>query len=180
VEAGLIGEIGGYAALGVYALTFIVSAIFAVRIFRNDAEDKLDRLLFDALLVTTAVMFLYPPLPQYVLLLLPFVLFAMISDRRYKTPLIILMIGMTIITLAGGPMNLVSVAAFSDLISLDWVMHAIEVCTAPFFGFESVSVIGFAGYILQYTAILLFLWVRFGEEIKERIARGRTKPASIP
>jgi hypothetical protein len=167
----MIGKIGGYAAPGVYAVTFAVSAIFAMRIFRNKDNDKLDRILLDALLVTTAVMFLYPPLPQYVLLLLPFILFAMTSERRYRIPCALLMIGTTIASISGGPMDLVSVAAYTDLIDMGSVLRAIEICTTPFLGFESIALIGYVGYGIQYAAIISLLWIRFEEAIRKRIAK---------
>jgi len=174
VDSGVIGKIGGYAALVVYALTLIVSAILAKRLLRNDGETGLDRRFLDALMVTTAVMFLYPPLPQYVLLLLPFILFAMIYETRYRIPCILLMIGTTVASVAGGPMNLVSVAAYTNILGLGPVMRAVGICTSPFLGFEAISIVGLAGYVLQYAGILFVLWIRFGEDIKRKVSRERS------
>ncbi|AIZ57017.1 hypothetical protein Mpt1_c11550 [Candidatus Methanoplasma termitum] len=177
ISTGMVGRLGGYAAPVVYVITIVVSAIFALRIIRNRTMANMDGLLFDALLVTAAVMFLYPPQPHYLLLLLPFVIFAMLSDRRYRAPLILLMIGATTAAVAGGPMDLLSIAGFTDLFGLDSMVHAVEVYSSPLFGIgiiSGINLVAGAGYVLQYISILFILWVRFGEEIKRRIMKKST------
>jgi len=166
-----IGAAAGYAALGVYVIAILVSVFFALRIMRNDDPESSDGLLFDALLITTAVMFLYPPLPQYVLLLLPFVIFVFMRDRRYMIPLMLLMIGTSVAALAGGPANLVAIAAYTNLLDLGSVMGVIGSYTGPFMGSSPLMLIGFTGSAIQYAGILTVLWVRFGERIKEAVRR---------
>jgi 4-amino-4-deoxy-L-arabinose transferase-like glycosyltransferase len=168
---GLVGKIGGYVAPAIYVITFIVSGLLALRIVRNKDGGKLDGMMFDAFLITTAVMFLYPPLPQYILLLFPFILFALTSNKRYKLPIALLMIGTAIVTLSGGPMDLTTVSGFTDLLDINSIMHAVEIANTQIFGFEAIMLVGFVGYIMQYAAILLVLWVRFSDEIKRRFTK---------
>ena len=178
VGSTTVGMLGGYAALCVYVIAITVSILFARRIKNNDDEERSDSLLFDALLVTTAVMFLYPPLPQYVLLLLPFVLFAMVSDARYRIPCCLLMVGTTIVTLSGGPMNLVAVAAYTGMMDLSSIMDMVRSVTSPFMGYSPSDIVAFAGYVIQYIGILAVLWLRFGKRIKDAIHRQTVKEVS--
>ena len=175
-----VGAIGGYAAILVYIAAIAVSIFFALRIKNNTDEKRSDALLFDALLVTTAVMFLYPPLPQYVLLLFPFVIFAMMHfDRRYRIPCVLLMIGTSIAALAGGPTDLVAVAAYTDLLNLDSVMGIIQGYTDPFMGSSPMMLIGLIGFAIQYIGILAVMWVRFGEAIKEFVRKRTHKEDAV-
>jgi hypothetical protein len=169
-----VGAFGGYAAIIVYIAALVISIIFALRIKNNSDKTKTDTLLFDALLVTTAIMFVYPPLPQYVLLLFPFVILAFMHDRRYKIPLILLMIGTSIAALAGGPTDLVAVAAYTEMMSLDNLMGIINGYTTPY-GLSPMNIIGFIGFAIQYAGILFVLWTRFGEKIKEMFRKARKK-----
>lgn len=163
-----IGSIGGYVAVIINILALAVSAVFAMRIKRKG--DTSDRLLFDAMLVTTAVMFLYPPLPQYVLMLLPFILFAMLYNKRYWIPCCILFIGTSMASLAGGFTDLVAIAAFTDLMDLDSLMGIINGYTTPYSG-SPMMIIGTLGSVIQYIGILSVLWIRYGERIKGMLRR---------
>jgi len=171
VGTSAIAAIGGYVAILAYIAAAIVSILLALRIKNNTDKERSDSMLFDALLVTTAVLFLYPPLPQYVLLLLPFVIFAFMKDARYKLPLILLMIGTTIVTIAGGPMNLAALAAYTDLIDMGSVMGMVRAVNSTFLGFTTIQIFGFIGYAIQYIGILSVLWIRFGERIKETVRK---------
>ncbi|MDR2866988.1 MAG: glycosyltransferase 87 family protein [Methanomassiliicoccaceae archaeon] len=170
-----IGAVAGYIALGIYALAIATSLIFALRIKGNKDPVKLDGMLFDALLVTVAVMFLYPPLPQYVLLLLPFLIFMLMKDGRYKLPCIVLMIGTSVAVLAGGPTDLVAIAAYTDMLDIGSLMGIIDGYTG---GINAMMLIGLVGSAVQYIGILLILWVRFGKKIKE-FAHRRTLKETV-
>ena len=172
--AEALGAISGYAALIIYILALAVSIYCAMLINKNEKED-LDMKLMDASLIIVTVLFLFPPLPQYVLLLLPFLLFAMAFDKRYLTPCILLFIGTTISAIAGGPTDLVSIAVFTDLIPLDPLLGIIEGYTAPVFGGSPLILVGYFGSAIQYAGILFVLWIRFGDRI--RAARTERKAA---
>ena len=161
-----LGAVAGYAALFAYVLALIVSVIFALRIKRNDNREISDRLLFDALLIVTAVMFLYPALPQYILFILPLVLFAMAYDKRYTLSCYLLMIGTSIYVLAGGPTDLVAVAAYTDILNMDSLMGVIEAYIGPLLGTSLLQLIALIGAAIQYIGVLCILWTRFGERIK--------------
>jgi len=175
-----IGVVSGYAALLIYVAALIVSILFAMRISRNGDENRTDSLFLDALLITTVVMFLFPPLPQYVLLLLPFVLFAMTTDIRYRIPCILLFIGTSVASLAGGPTDLVAAAAYTNLIDLDSLIGIIQGYTAPMLGSSPLLLVGYVGYAIQYVGILCVLWVRFGEKIKRKILGRRSREERTP
>jgi Predicted integral membrane protein len=170
-----LGVISGYAALIINILALAVAIYCAMLIERSEGKD-LDMRFMDAALIIIAVLFLYPPLPQYVLLLLPFLLFAMAFEKRYILPCILLFIGTTISAIAGGPTDLVSIAVFTDLISLDPLLGIIDGYTAPIFGDSPLILIGYVGSAIQYAGILFVLWVRFGDRMKAVVAERKVSP----
>jgi hypothetical protein len=160
----VLQQIAGYAAMLVYVLAIAVSVFFAIRIMKNRDKKRTDGLLFDALFVTVTALFVYPPLPHYVLLLLPFMIFAMISDRRYMIPCCLLMIGTTAAILARIPEAFIAVAAYTDIMRIDSLIGVMN-------WYSAGPIIGYAASAVQYAGILYVLWLRFGKDLLHRRKR---------
>jgi uncharacterized membrane protein YhdT len=167
-----LASFGGYVALLAYIAAAVVAVILALRIKNDRNKEGLDALLFDSLQILTVVMFLHPPLPQYVLLLLPFLLFAMTSEPRYRTACYLLMIGTTLVTLVGWPMNLAALTFHTGMLDTGLWTDMVNGIMTPVFGHPITDYLGTIGYVTQYLGILYAGWVRFGEDIK-RILRER-------
>jgi len=114
-------------------------------------------------------------LPQYILFLLPLVLFAMAYDKRYILSCCLLMVGTSIYVLAGGPTDMVAIAAYTDILSLDSLMGVIEAYIGPLFGISILHLIAFTGAAIQYIGIVSILWIRFGERIKGLLKKNTDK-----
>jgi len=176
VGSSAIMQIGGYIAIAVFASVLLIYTLYAAKISKIQDVNELNRKMFDAFLIIIATLFLYPPLPQYVLLLLPFLIFAtIVSDKRYIIPLVFLMIGTTMAAFNGGPINLSAVANFTDVLDLNSLIGVINGYIEPVFGTPLPVVVGLLGSTIQYIGILLVLWVRFGYKVKNIIFKNRDK-----
>ncbi|MCL2143087.1 MAG: glycosyltransferase 87 family protein [Methanomassiliicoccaceae archaeon] len=168
---GVIGVIAAYAALIVYAFVIVIVIILAMRMSKITDGEKLDSALFDTLLIAMAAIFIYPPTPQYILLLLPFVIIALIRDRRYLIPYCLLTVGAAVASVSGWPLGLASVAAHMDIINMGSLIDLIQSYTSPLIGISMMEIVSLVGLAVQYAGVLLVLWVRFGERIKTAIRR---------
>ena len=93
--------------------------------FKDDSDDKA---LFTALMLTSAFLFIWMPLPQYPVTIIPMmVLFIVMVDRRYLVPFIMFATCMSLYELAmGGITALFSVASFTDLLSMDLMLDMLD------------------------------------------------------
>ena len=166
---GVGGDIITYATIAVYAAILSMTLIIAYRMSRGNDSDP-DGTLLTMLMVSASVLFLYPSTPQYILLLAPFLIMQMVlTDRRYRIPYIVLAIGTTMFALGGNATFLLSVAGFTDLVSMDTVLAGTDWFLTPgWFGIAPVNVIYYGGGILQYigTILTLAVYVRIHSEGK--------------
>ena len=169
--SSIVGTIGGYVAVVAYALALLIAVLYAKKLIKLENKGDLDKKMLDAMFVIVTILFIYPPLPQYILLLLPFLIFMAVSNKRYMLPLILLMIGTTLATAQGGPIDLVAIGAFTDILSLDSLLPMIDAYTTPIFGIPLIKIVGGIGLVIQYAGILTILWIRFEDDIRKFIAK---------
>ena len=177
--AGIIGTIGAYAALIVYAVVIVISVILALRMKNITDREKLDTALFDTLLIAMAAIFIYPPTPQYILLLLPLVIIALNHNRRYIIPYCLLTVGAAVASVSGWPLGLASVAVHTDIIDLGALIGIIQGYTSPLIGISAMEIVSLAGLAVQYIGVLYILWIRFGERIKDAVRNRTARKSSV-
>lgn len=126
------------------------------------AEGDLDGRLLTAVLVVLTLMFLYPPTPQYLVLLMPFLIaYVVIKDRSFRRPLAVISIGATGYILANGFSLLLSLACGTDLMSVDTVVSLAHAYRPYWY------VLYYGSAVVQYLGIL---WLAYSE-IKGRVMR---------
>ena len=122
----LIGIITGYLPLVFYTFCIFVSILLAIRLSKKD-KDKVDDYLFKYLLFMAAFIFLFPPTPQYLVLLIPFLaIYISIWDQRFKWGWLIISVGGLLFVLAGNYVLLLSLGAFTDMMSLEQIMSGVQ------------------------------------------------------
>jgi Na+/melibiose symporter-like transporter len=147
----------------------IISAIAAHYIYKADTEKRSDY-FFASCLVVITVLFIYPfPLPQYTLLLLAFLIFAVIHDRRYLIPWTMISVAAGIYAMTAGPIDLLSVASFTDILNIDSVMQMISQYQTYIFGDTRMGWIYFICKYAQLIGILSILWLMFGKIVKRHV-----------
>jgi hypothetical protein len=163
----LVGIIAQVAAL--------IFAIYLAYRYTKREEDR-GRRFFQYALLSVAAAFLWVPMPQYLILLIPFVVFhAVLYDGRYITSWILISAGAVLfIAMVEGPLAMLqSLATSTDLMNADslisYLTHYISSHRIGMYSLVQVipSVIGAA---LQFTGVaLLFLFwhKKFGRDVYE-------------
>jgi hypothetical protein len=155
-----LGVIETVATVVLYSFIIVVSAYLAFRLYRS--KEDVDVCLFRYILMTLAILFLYPALPQYIVLIVPMLAYAIVvSNRRYLTPWVVLSIGTTLYAMSSTFSMLLSVGAFTNIVSLDWVVSMIEWMQTETFGIVNMDYLMYGGGIIQYIGILLILWTNW-------------------
>ncbi len=134
-----------------YALLLEVFIAYRI-LFSNDTDEKA---IFSGLMLTSLVIFLWPPLPQYVLVSLPFIiLYATVYENRLIKPCIVMMCLMTLMDVPGYFTALQTVAYYVPGLSFDIILEPISFFTITTFGFENIV---YAVVLFGVLAYLSFL-----------------------
>ncbi len=140
------------------ALSFFIAYRFAFE------KELTDRGLFTALMLTSCFLFIWMPLPQYPIAVIPLmVLFVVMTDERFVVPFIVFTVCMALYDLAmGGITALFSIATYTDIIDLDLVLSFLDFYTNDSFFLEpNVIFIGLFGVLAYISMIYLpFKWLK--------------------
>jgi Predicted membrane-bound dolichyl-phosphate-mannose-protein mannosyltransferase len=119
-----LGNMAGFIALAVACL---ISIYLSHLYYKNQSEDR-ERLLLSMAVVVIGISFLWVPMPQYLVLLVPFVIIAAVMyDRRLITSVILMSIGgVVMILMVEGPSALfLSLGVHTGIVDLDSVINSI-------------------------------------------------------
>ncbi len=172
-----LGPLVSYATIAAYVAILIVSVLIGRHMYRAGDADP-DRILLVLLLVNVCVIFLYPSSAQYMVLLVPFLVFQIVlTDRRYVRPLALLMVGVTMFALSRNAVNLLSVAGFTDLVSMDSVLAAIDWFNQPLLFSLTATDILHVGGVMEYIGILWVLYTFYDLHKNGRSGLETDRPA---
>ncbi len=146
--------------LSVY--TLILEAYIAYRFLFSDAEGT--EPFLKAFMLSSMVIFLWPPSPQYVMVILPpIILYAVVADRRFIKPFLIMASLMALYDIVlAGPSPLFSLAVYTGLLDISSLIPMVEFVTSYLFG--GVPTIGafmvvFGG--AAYASLIYLLYLSF-------------------
>jgi hypothetical protein len=113
-------------------LLLAAAAIFAYWMYRK-GRGRSEEALFLCLTVTMALAFIWPPAPQYLLVLLPFLIFFIVMfDKRFMIPFIVIVTGALIMAIPNFSLVL-SLAAYTDILDTDKVVSLMVWMEGPLF-----------------------------------------------
>ena len=165
----------GYIAVLSYILTILASFYCGRKMYKEDTNEP-KKSLFGAIFVVTLVMFLYPALPQYLLLLLPFMIFVLLKDRKYAVPFSLIVVGGTLQAIGAGPIDFSAIAVYTDIIGMDSLVQAVIgwVSNAPSY----LRLVSDGGMCIVSVGILLTLLINYDIKIKNCVCAivNRIKP----
>jgi hypothetical protein len=124
----LLDNLGFFVGILVQIIALILAVYLAYRYCKQKEEDKNDHKFFLYALLSLAFAFLWVPMPQYLVLLIPFIAFyAVMFDRRYITPWLFISVGAVVfIVMVEGPLSLFQTLATSTgLINIDGLASAL-------------------------------------------------------
>lgn len=152
--------------VAVQAFALLVSIYLAYKLYCSKSEDD-TKLLIMVGTLAMATSFLWVPMPEYLILILPIIaVYAMVYDRRYLTPYLIISFGAAFfIIMVEGPAALfVTVGNYFGIPPMDWVVTLTEFYVGgPSIGNYSIMQVVFCaiGAALQLIGTILLFVYRF-------------------
>lgn len=149
-----------YGAIFVTLVALSVSFILSVRSVKNDVADPLDRFMKHSM-ISSAVMFLYPSNPQYMIIIFPFLIYCILTcSKGLLRSWALLGFGGLVQSISTLAMLLSSVAAYTTLISPETIVSAFRFLDGVL-PVTYMEIIGGIGTVLQYAGIVLILYVAY-------------------
>ncbi|MDR1690716.1 MAG: glycosyltransferase family 39 protein [Candidatus Methanoplasma sp.] len=152
-----------------------VAVLLAYKMYKSRDCDP-DDALFKYALMTIALLFLYPPLPQYLILLMPFLaIYIATKKRELWKGWFVLSVGATVFAVLGNLLFLLSFSTFTGIVSLDRLISLIEgFHSTTLFGVEIMTVLFYVLGALQYIGIMAVIWMIFKQPVSEFISRKKS------
>lgn len=161
-NATLFNMIESRGATVVFLAGIIVSLVLGY-LLNKKSKEELDDSFFKYLLIMASFLFLYPPLPQYLSIVIPFLaIFIVTKDSKLKWSWLIISVGGAALILGGSFVLLLSLGTFTDLMSLEFIMSMIEqVHTPVLFGMTPTLLLYNIPGIVQYIGVLTIFWLLY-------------------
>lgn len=152
------GDIISASRVAFYVFLVFMSVVSGIVLYRN-REGDFDRRFIALCFLMMIFCMLYPPTPQYVVILVPFIaLMIGMNNEKCMKGYVAVSIGVFLFVLvANGPL-LMSLAQWTDLISVDTVMNIHHAFDLAIGGTTLHHILYLLTGIIQYCAILVLLW----------------------
>jgi hypothetical protein len=154
--------------LWVQPLIFLLAAVVAYFMYKK-GDGNGDERFFACLMVTTAIIFLWPPAPQYLLITLPFLIcFIAMFDKRFILPFIVITTAALFNNLVTHNFSvLMSLAAYTDLMDLGNIVSLVAWMQEPLLlglSKQYVMMILTASAELIGILMVVLFWIRYNKE----------------
>lgn len=169
-SSGAFYEIGSFLLMAVGLIGMFVAGY---RMFRTKPEDADKGLISNVLLSLTFAMFI-SIMPQYVLILMPFLIIVMLtSDGRMRLAWIIVSAGaMLTVLVSNNIMLLDTLAACTGIVSPGWVAEmAVAIETVRIGGYTLVTILGALGGVIECLGLVFILLLYLEDAAGSRIPR---------
>ena len=157
-ESGILDYIISYSAVIVGAVSMVVSLILGIRLIKQPQEgDTINRFMWYSL-ISLAVVFIYPPNPQYVMSLFPFLVYCiMVMPKGLMGSWGLMSVGGFMQSVSALTSLFLPLAVFTDLLSVDSVIAATKALCGSL-PLTYMEIFAMAGNVIQYIGILLILY----------------------
>ncbi|MDR0508484.1 MAG: EpsG family protein [Candidatus Methanoplasma sp.] len=152
-----------------YLAGIAAALILGYNLFKKNKEE-LDDSFFISILLMVAVLFLYPPLPQYTVLLIPFLVISITTvSTKLKWSWLMTSIGGAGIVFGSNLALLLSFGTFTGLISTEYIASVVCWLQTPIFtDLSPMSIFYSIPGTIQYAGIISVLLFFIIEERKRR------------
>ena len=145
--------IAGMGTVFAYLVIILLCLLLALVFYRVAGKD-LEKEFLTYLLVNLMIMFLFPPTPQYLVLLIPFLtVYAIVSDKGFLRPLALIALFASMYILANNSTLLLTLACDSAFIAVETVVSVSD-ALAPYW-----TILFYGAGSLQYIAILYLAYL---------------------
>lgn len=133
----------------------IILAVFVAMKFRKVEEADIDHRAMIAFFIILAACMLYPPAPQYVVITIPFLVYAAVTlSRKYLIPWVLLAVSAFLFVPATQGLTLMTLAEWTSLIDVNTAVGLFEWYQNTVFGLTYMDVQYFFGGAIQYCGVL--------------------------
>lgn len=141
-----------------YVFSVIMGFVMGIALYRNRDGDFNKRFIMMCFLMMTVCM-LYPPTPQYLVIIVPFMVMVIgMGNRMCRKGYVLISIAVIVfVMICNGPL-LLSLAEWTDLISVDTVMAVHNLFNVSIGGITLRHLLYLGVGIFQYIGILVLLW----------------------
>ena len=144
-----------------YIALLLVSVILALKM-RRVPQGSLDRSMMSSSFLMMVLCMMYPPTPQYVVVMIPFLVYFAVADdsRFYHSWLILAVSAFLFIPVTNGSV-LMTIAEWTPVMSVDTAMGLFDWYQNTLFGVTYIDIQYYVGGALQYigiaSALLIYL-----------------------
>ena len=171
---GSTSEYTQYLTVVAYLAIAAIALLLAKQMIRSKRDLSYDFLFFG--LLTLTVLFLYPSAPQYILLLFPFmILWFVLCDPSIKRPIVLMIIGTTLFSVASNFTLLLSVANYTDFVSISGLLSLIDMYQRPVLGLSVMGWQYYAGGVMQLVSTVWLLVILLKRWKSERVTAQKTQ-----
>ena len=158
-----------YLLIGIALLGMVV---FGYLMYRTPREEA-DRRLPVYMLMALALSMLISATPQYMLVMLPFLIIVMMChDGRMRLPWILITAGSILSAVANNNVLLLDGAsAYLGLVSPEWILSAAGIFDATVGGITVTTWLCSAGQALEYVGFILVPLIWYGDTLEARLPR---------
>jgi len=153
-----------------YAAVLLAGAVLAVKMYGIEPS-KMDESFLKRCFLVLVLCMLYPPAPQYVVVMLPFLAYHLVvTDRRYSVSWLILAVSAFLFVPITNGLVLMTLAEWTPLLSVDTAMGIFDWYQNTVFGLTYMDVQYYTGGAIQYAGILaaLAVYVTGSKWMKDR------------
>ena len=164
--------IAGKGTVAIYLLILLVSILLGLMFYRTAGKDLRHEFL-TYVLVNLALTFLFPPTPQYLVLLIPFLtIYVLVADRGFLRPLVWISLAAAMFILANGTSLLLTLASDTGIVDVATVVSWSD-AYAPYWTF-----VYHGAAVLQYLGILFLVYLILKGRLVDFSVLKRKKAAS--
>jgi hypothetical protein len=172
----IFGRAGDASMFATIALLFngtiaiLCATFFGYLMYRTPSE-KADKKMFMYILLTVAAAVLMSSTPQYIIILLPFLILHMLAEERAYTKLWVI-IGVAAFISAALHNNLSMFAALSEfttLVSPDWLVSGMQAIETNVLGQSLIALLTMIAQVFQYIGTCLVIIFGLGEMINKKL-----------
>lgn len=177
-------QIAGAARILLYGIIIVVSAYLGHIMYRGPGED-LDNKLMKYCMIVFALCLLYPPTPQYVVILIPVLVYWIVVDsKKYLTSWKLLIIGGTLMVFVTNGALLLPLGVYSNLFGVDTAMAIFQAFQTQIGPLSIMWILYILSGVIQYLGVLSVLWFVYKDEMEKRgdsdISEDPQKPLEQP
>lgn len=164
-EKSFLESLIGCTRIVSYSLIVLFSMWMAYGICKKSTENLFDEFMRRSFVIL-GLCFLYPSPAQYLVVMVPFVVYhIVVESKKFMKCWLLIGIGGFLMTYSSLTATLLPLGVYIDFPSLDWIIHVFNMITT---GPVSIFMIMFSiSAIIQYVGVVLALWIIYNRHYRE-------------